>query len=279
MCATTLVLLGERVDDHCGRLFNYLERSCLLKTKRRTRENMEEGELGEEEIERNNPTTRRHRFSLHSGVVHVLMTSMGELLCFMPFFLGTKSCVETTTLRASLSSNKYGYSSVALIVLTAPLAIEMIVNGLLHACKSSLTMQNRQQQSSLILDTTILQPSTYSFNTSEKILFILGAVIQPLVAFLPPDTTHLGLVYICCQRCQIMLVCGTMATWLCRYDPRYFSFFSTSCVIGFMMISFSLLVFGDNLSTCDDENQVLYPSPQILIIITHHLLFVETPNL
>ena len=135
---------------------------------------MEEGELGEEEIERNNPTTRRHRFSLHSGVVHVLMTSMGGLLCFMPFFLGTKSCVETTTLRASLSSNKYGYSSVALIVLTAPLAIEMIVNGLLHACKSSLTMQNRQQQSILILDTTVLQPSTYSFNTSEKILFIFG---------------------------------------------------------------------------------------------------------
>ena len=143
-----------------------------------------------------------------------------------------------------------------LIVLAAPLVIEMIMDGLLHLYKSSLTIQNRQQQSSYILDSNILRPSTYSFNTPEKTLFLLGIVIQPLVAFLPSTTTNLGQLYICCNRCQLMLVCGSFASWLCRYDPRHFGVKATSCIIAFLVISFSLLVFGDNMSNCSDMNQV-----------------------
>ena len=188
-------------------------------------------------------------------IIQLLMTSLGGFLCFLPCFLGTPSCVETSTLRASLSSVQYGYSAVTLIVLTIPLMIEMIIDGLLYLYQSYF-VRNRQQ-STYILDTTVIRPYTYSFNTPEKMLFIIGIIIQPLVAFLPADTTNLGQLYICCNKCQIMLVGGTFASWLCRYDSRHFGVYSMSMFIGILVISMSLQVFGDNMSNCVNMNQVL----------------------
>ena len=209
-------------------------------------------------------------------ILQLLMTSLGGFLCFLPCFLGTPSCVETSTLRASLSSVQYGYSAVTLIVLTIPLMIEMVIDGLLQLYQYSC-IRNRQQPTYL-LDTTVLRPYTYSLhNTPEKMLFIIGIIIQPLVAFLPADTTNLGQLYICCNKCQIMLVGGSFASWLCRYDSRHFGVYSMSMFIGILVISNSLLVFGDNMSNCDNMNQVLFPIiifalSQLKVRLVHHNL-------
>ena len=214
-------------------------------------------------------------------ILQLLMTSLGGFLCFLPFILGTPSCVETSILRASLSSVQYGYSAVTLIVLTIPLVIEMAIDGLLYLYQYSFV--RKKQQSTYILDTTVLRPYTYSFNTPEKMLFIIGIIIQPLVAFLPADTTNLGQLYICCNKCQIMLVGGSFASWLCRYDSRHFGVYSMSVFIGILVISVSLQAFGDNMRNCETMNQVLFLIivfaifPLILKLVRHNLSCPSCP--
>ena len=210
-------------------------------------------------------------------ITHLLMTSVGGFLCFLPCLWGTPSCVEHSILRASLSSVEYGYSAVTLIVITIPLIIEMIIDGVLHVYQSTFIQTNQKNNNqNYILDTNVIRPYTYSFNTPEKMLFIIGIVIQPLVALLPSTTNNLGQLYICSNKCQIMLVGGAFSTWLCRYDPRYFSVVTAYIFIGVLVVSMSLQVFGDNMSNCTNVNQVCETTSSSLVvavvIICHWLL-------
>ena len=259
-----------------GSLKNY------SKTPPANRENMEEESSAktEENVAKTTWSTMLMPSAILSGVslsftsiAHLLMTIVGGVLCFLPCFLGTPSCVETSILRASLSSVEYGYAAVTLIISAAPLIIEMIIDGFLHVYRSSF-IQNKQQ-SSFILDTNVIAPYTYSFNTPEKVLFIVGIIIQPLVAFLPSDTNNLGQLYICCNKCQIMLVAGTFNTWLCRYDPRHFSVCTAYMFLGVLVVSMSLQVFGDNMSNCSNLDQVTISSSiiELFVHFFHHNIF------
>lgn len=177
--------------------------------------------------------------TLNSNSFHVSCCFISGLCCLLPLCLGLSSHLEDRPLRAALgSSNQFYYTSVASIALAVPLFLDVlfdICNLVISAdSQSSKSRGNKTER--------------YNFlNNSERLLILLGIIIQPLVVLVPSNTSNLALIFVCCNKCQQNWVGGTIALSLRRYDKDYFSntFTITSLVAFFIGLVGSTFIDND----------------------------------
>lgn len=190
--------------------------------------------------------------TLNSNSFHVSCCFISGLCCLLPLCLGITSHLEDRPLRAALgSSNQFYYSSVASIALAVPLFLDVlfdICNLVISAdSQSSKSRGNRTAR--------------YNFlNNSERLLILLGIVIQPLVVLVPSNTSNLALIFVCCNKCQQNWVGGTIALSLRRYDKDYFS--NTFTITS--LVAFCIGLVG---STFIDNDYPLKPVPKSIYFL------------
>ena len=172
---------------------------------------------------------------LESNSFHVLFCFLSSLCCLLPLFLSSPSNFEEKPLRAALSSSTSGYtfSSVATITLVIPLFFDLLLDLLAIYIDASRNKIRKK------LNPTKSETAKFTFlNISERFLILIGLTISPMVAFLPKSTENLAFIYLCCNKCQLNLVGGTLVLSLCRYNKEYWTVRSTLL---------SLLSFGVGL--------------------------------
>ena len=171
--------------------------------------------------------------------LHILFCLTSGLMCLLPLWLQVSSNLEMDSLRVSLSANPaFRYCCASSIALTIPHFLDVLFDLRTMSFDAKSNAQNKHSNIGTVKFTIL--------NIPERILFLLGMVILPAVAFLPPSTDNLGLIYLCFRYCQLNLVGATVLLCLCRYDKEYWSERSTSISIfsaGFGLVS-STFVFN-----------------------------------
>ena len=178
-----------------------------------------------------------------SNDIQLLISLFSGFLCFLPLMTGVASNFEASILRHSIASKEFEYSSMILLSLALPLAIEMVMEKL----SSSAPQQQPATGSPTGPETGMGDSSYVNMNRHEMVLFLVGICIVPILNFFPNETPNLGHLYLCFSKCQLALVVGVFMIWLCRFNSRYWTPLSTVVMLGCVMIHTSFLVFADNV--------------------------------
>jgi hypothetical protein len=125
----------------------------------------------------------------------------GAAFCFLPILMGTDSSIESTSLRQALGGSFFISTSMAACSLMVPLVIDAVFDLLQRRRSYKTTRQD-------------------SLNLAERIIFLIGIIVVPVVAYLPAETKNLALIYNCCRRGQLTLMAGVIGATMHRYDPR-----------------------------------------------------------
>ena len=153
--------------------------------------------------------------------LHILFCLTSGLMCLLPIWLQVSSNLEMDSLRVSLSSSPaFRYCCASSIALTIPHFFDVLFDLRTMSFDAKSNAQNKHSTVGTVKFTIL--------NIPERVLFLLGMVILPSVAFLPPSTDNLGLIYLCFSNCQQNLVGATVLLCLTRYDKEYWSERSTS---------------------------------------------------
>ena len=183
---------------------------------------------------------------LSSNDVQLLISLFSGFLCFLPLIVGVPSNFESSILRDSIASKEFEYSSLVLLSLALPLAIEMAFEIF-----STSVPQDQPVVPGTGAGTgpgAVTGSSSYvAMNRYELVLFLVGICIVPVLAFFPDDTPGLGHLYLCFSKCQLALVGGVFMIWLSRFNSRYWTPLSTIVVLVCIMVHTSLLVWADNV--------------------------------
>ena len=174
--------------------------------------------------------------------VQLLISLFSGFLCFLPLIVGVPSNFESSILRNSIASKEFEYSSLVLLSLALPLAIEMVFEIVLTS--------SPQDQPAVPGTGAAAGTGTSSYvamNRHELVLFLVGICIVPVLVFFPDDTPGLGHLYLCVSKCQLTLVGGVFMIWLCRFNSRYWTPLTTIVVLVCIMVHTSLLVWADNV--------------------------------
>jgi hypothetical protein len=137
-------------------------------------------------------------------------------------------------LRSSLTSIGYRYSSVATLALVIPFTLDLLTDLVFKP-------KNGKQSNEKTLG------KEGFLNNTEKLLFLIGIVILPIVAFFPEDIPNWAFIYICCNKCQQILIYGAIIISLSRYDNSAWTDKST-----YMMI---ILLGTGNVFLCNVSNR------------------------
>ncbi len=173
----------------------------------------------------------------------LLISLFSGFLCFLPLMTGVKSNFEASILRHSIASKEFEYSSMILLSLALPLAIEMVMESI-----SSSAPQHQRSGSPTGPGKGLGGSSYVNMNRHEMVLFLVGICIVPILAFFPDETPNLGHLYLCFSKCQLALVGGVFMIWLCRFNSRYWTPLSTVAILMCIMVHTSFLVFADNIA-------------------------------
>jgi hypothetical protein len=157
-------------------------------------------------------STVRHAIALiqenpTTNVIQVLLAFLGGFFCLIPLYLQPISILEETLLRHSLKSVGYKYSAVATLTLVLPLFLDCLADLIFNFRKG------KPNSDKPIVNEGFL-------NNIEKLLFLSGIAILPIVSFLPDNTRNLAYIYICCNKCQTVFVAGAVIISLSRYDNK-----------------------------------------------------------
>lgn len=179
--------------------------------------------------------------SFNEGVttnrIQLGMISVTSFCCLIPLFLETESYIEETSLRKALSSRIYRDSAIAVIALAIPLLMDTIADMF-----NSFFKKDHNKIDGMYIR---LNDAFVLLNDNEKIVFLVGLLILPITALLPSHTINLGLIYVCCQNFQFMMVAGIVFSSLCRYDRKVWSASITYlciCLVAVAIISKSFVV-------------------------------------
>ena len=199
-------------------------------------------------------------YRIGSNSLRILFCLTSGLMCLLPIWLQVSSNLEMDSLRVSLSSSPaFRYCCASSIALTIPHFLDVLFD--LRAMSFD-AKSNAQKKLS-----TVGTVKFTSLNIPERILFLLGMVILPTIAFLPPSTDNLGLIYLCFSNCQQNFVGATVLMCLCRYDKEYWSERSTS----FAVFCFG---FGQASSTFVFNSYAGETSPSLLLYSIYMLCYV-----
>ena len=199
-------------------------------------------------------------YSVRQYSSQILFCLTSGLMCLLPIWLQVSSNLESGSLRVSLSSSPaFTYCCASSIALTIPHFLDVLFDLRAMSFDAKSSTQNNLS--------TVGTVKFTSLNISERILFLLGMVILPTIAFLPPSTDSLGLIYLCFASCQQNFVGATVLMCLCRYDKEYWSERSTS----FSVFCFG---FGQASSTFVFNKYAGETSPGVLLFSIYILCYV-----
>lgn len=156
-------------------------------------------------------------------------------LAFLPIYMKIPTeSLQGTVLAASLRHGKLFYeSSYVAIALVVPMFLDTLCDLMLViAYKRPQTNSKKTQASSANL--TIL----------EKILILIGFLMVPATALLPPESENLAMIFLCCKRCQMILIVSILSISWCRMFPERF----LPGRISFSVLCFNVGQLGVNFS-------------------------------
>ena len=209
---------------------------------------------------------------LESNSFHITYCFLSGLGCLLPLCLQIQSNIEQKLLRQSLSSTPaFAFTSIASITAVVPLFFDVLLDLIAVIRSENISLSVRSKRSK----PPATKPTQFTFlNIPERMLILMGVTILPFVALLPTQTENLGLIYLCCNKCQQCWVGGTVALSLSRYDKEYWSIKSTLI----SLISFSIGLIGgpfiDNIHAGENP-----PSLRITIVDYGIYLFTIIPIL
>lgn len=153
------------------------------------------------------------RENFTTNVIQATSLVLGGFLCLIPLYYHPLSILEESLLRDSLTSNGYRYSSVATFALVIPVLCDITMD--------------------LVFKSNIAKASVKEgfLNNIEKLLFLSGIVILPVVAFLPKTTTNWAFIYLCCKGCHQIMIFGSVCISLNRYDKKCWTDRATYVII------------------------------------------------
>ena len=199
-------------------------------------------------------------YSVGQYFSQILFCLTSGLMCLLPLWLQVSSNLETGSLRVSLSSSPaFSYCCASGIALTIPHFLDVLFDLRTMSFDANSNAKNKLS--------TVGTVKFTSLNIPERVLFLLGMVLLPAVAFLPPTTDNLGLIYLCFRYCQLNLVGATVLMCLTRYDKEYWSERSTS-------ISIFCLGFGLASSSFVFNSYAGEASPSLLLYAIYVLCHI-----
>ena len=204
---------------------------------------------------------------LESNSFHITYCFLSGLGCLLPLCLQLQSNIEQKLLRQSLSSTpEFAFTSIASITAVVPLFFDVFLDLVAVMRSENISSPVRGKRSK----PPTTKPTQFTFlNIPERMLILMGVTILPFVALLPTQTANLGLIYLCCNKCQQCWVGGTVALSLSRYDKEYWSIKSTLI----SLISFSIGLIGgpfiDNIHAGQNP-------PGLLITIVDYGIYLFT---
>ena len=97
--------------------------------------------------------------------------------------------------------------------------------------------------------------SRYDHSTGERLLLVVGLAVSPIMGWLPASLGDPTLVYMCCMKCQFILVVGGILMSLSRWNMRYWGGLGTSaCLVGHI-VSQMLALYCANAVAAGDRTQ------------------------
>lgn len=198
----------------------------------------------------------------------LLYCFVSGLCCFLPLFLGCASYLENRPLRDSINDcPEFRYGSAASMALAVPLFIDALLDLRNSGGTALIDVAKTTKQNNY--DTVRYN----CLNISERILFLMGIVILPVVSLLSLKTENLALIFVCCSKCQINWVGGAVIISLTRYNKDFWSI--NSSLISLMAFSVGLItsVFVDNTYARTNS-----PSFDIILLDQVSLVFTIIPS-
>ena len=150
---------------------------------------------------------------------------VGAVVTLLPIWI-VQSQIENSPLRKAMTSSdradvlRYQGSSIALLALLAPIALDLIVDAGFEGIKQCFFVGN-EKANMLPKLRDGKNDAAISLNRYEKILFVTGLIITPITAFLPSTISNLASVYSSCRLCSFVFISGTFIASCHRYSPRY----------------------------------------------------------
>lgn len=174
--------------------------------------------------------------SLTTNVTQILICYLGGFLCLIPLYYHPKSYLEESLLRTSLTTVGFRYSSIATLSLVVPVIFDCVTDIFFNFKKGKQNSDNTMVKEGFL-------------NNKEKVLFLSGIVILPIVAFFPESTTNWAFIYLCCNKCQQIFVYGAVIISLSRYNNKCWSNKATYLMIIMISSGNSILTNINNNSS------------------------------
>ena len=182
---------------------------------------------------------------------------VGALVTLLPIWI-VPSQIEISSLRKSMTSSdrldvlRYQGSSIALLALTAPISLDLLVDSIFSGIKHYF-FGEKDKKYSLPQKKDAKSAVGISLNRYEKLLFVIGLIITPCTAFLPTTISNLAAVYSCCRLCSFVLIAGICISSCNRYSPRFFPrrsilFMYFLGIIGIITINFTNITVSSSMN-------------------------------
>ena len=160
--------------------------------------------------------------------MHVLTTTIGGFLCFLPMMLDMHSNLENGLLVNALRSTEAKLSGVVSLTLCAPLAVDLVIDGfqnfILHSTSKIIRNHRKDAMNkNLVIDVV---------DRCEIMLVLLANLISYIILFLPDETKNIALLFICARRCYYTLIFGSLCCSMNRYSKKDFP----CCTILFLIV-------------------------------------------
>ena len=184
------------------------------------------------------------------------------LLSFLPIFMNVIDYVETTIVAASLRNGTMFYeSSILLVGFVGILAIDLLMDT--YSSWFGDKVMNEKKAKLMIQRMT----------NAENFLLLLGLLIQPIVAFLPRTLPNLTAIWLCCHKCQnIVVFCTIFLSW-CRLYPDTWTPSSTSLALsigltGSLLFSFAQFLLYNPSMSIQSIADKMYLGGQVLLYLS-----------
>ena len=203
---------------------------------------------------------------------HTILTALGGLLAFLPLMWKTPWHVSFDFHHLALplgfidSSMVLTYLDTCIIALTLlmPIAVDTVLN-IVYARRSAEVFAD------------LKLTSLYDHSFAERMLLVVGLVVGPIVGLLPASLGDLTLVYMCCIRCQFILLVGGILTSLSRWNKQYWGGLGTTvCLVGHIVSQIMALYYDNAMAAGGAGSSNLWVTLIAIEGVSAFIFFVMT---
>jgi hypothetical protein len=179
-----------------------------------------------------------------NNLFEIVLVTLGGFLTFLPLYLNVPSVTNYTAFSSALRTNTYRDSCIANLALVTPIILD-----------KALDLIDKSFAEDKVSSTRTAKPSVYdcSFNYREKLLFLMGLIVQPITVFLSPDTSNLNLIVICARNCRRLLVVGSLTCMFSRQAEVISKPAANLCIILFVT-ALVMGSFSSNIASSSEPN-------------------------